>query len=1207
MALRESVRIIFDIIHDLGNAPHGISRGELVEKHGISASTAHKYIRLIEDMGVPIYTEGQRYFIEESYYVNLKLTSEEGEFLFLALERALTAQTAQSQVVRSLIYKLAHKLHPHLAGELQERFRREQSNMEAARIFTTLAQAKRRRQEVWVDYYPLNRAEASRWRLRPYRFVSNPLSDGFYVLGDGSRDGEAYVSLSLKFDRIQDARLSDEPFEIVDLARFQAHHEQAWGVWSSAREPVPVVLRFEPRHYDRLLESIWHPSQSIRIDADGYVMFRAAVSEPDEMVPWIRSWGSGVVVEEPEELRRRIIYSLKRQMGHYGLSANVGKDGQPLLHRLWAKRDPKGKPKAETTAWHPLVCHLLDVAAVARCMWDDVLSAGQKNWLQELLGLDDDAARRQLALLAGLHDIGKATPGFQKKASDLYDALCEADAGLRENYIYVDDHGTLSAVILRRWLMDEMGINKTQAGQLASVIGGHHGAWISSDKRGKARARIGKENWRALQKGFIGQLQITLGVTEINLPEEPQQFNLFAVFLSGFVSVCDWVGSNESYFPYEHQEESFDSHAYFQRSLEQAGTALHELRFLGWKADGGEPAFSQAFDYLQLEANELQRAGIEYLAELKQMPRLILVEYLTGGGKTELALHIGDSLVNRFGLSGAYIAMPTQATSNQMFERYAEYLQERYPYGSFKPRLIHGGADQQLGQKMPDQAPREGSESSEALKDWFQPRKRTLLAPFGIGTIDQAMLSVLQAKHHFVRQYALSQKLVIFDEIHSYDTYMNVIIERLLNWLQALQSPMIMLSATLSRQGRDDILEAVGAKGVTQDARYPRLTVVKHDGNVLMHPLPRPETRAVHFRQIPRGLDSLLAVIQTRYEAGGCIAIVCNTVNESIEVARSLRESEGIDADNVWLFHARFPPAWRGEIERKVLDAFGKNVDAGARPKQKILVATQIIEQSLDLDFDLMISSTAPIDLLIQRIGRLHRHPRLDRPAHLAEEPTLLLRQPKMSADKVPDFGDDEYVYERYFLLKSWLKLREMSALRTPDDIDALMDFVYNGDVDIDGIGEAYRDALMAARDKLGLDNANSAFRGTRYVIGQPAHQRLIGRYSAELTDDEERNIATRNIRPGLDIICVTDEQLRSLIQRKPNRKEVAVLLRFKIAIRHRVKDDLEQLEENDHWQEIPQLKFARAILFDGDHFDVPDSPYTLQLSKDYGLEIESS
>jgi len=1189
MSLQETVKVIFNIIHDLANHPHGISRREIVEKYRIVESTAHKYIRLIEDMGVPIYVEGQRYLLDESYVVDLKLTSEEGEFLFLALERALTSHTAQSQVARSLIDKLARKLHPHLGGELQDRFRAGQVNAEAARIFTTLVQAKRRRREAWVDYLPLNRAEASRWRIRPYRFVSNPLSDGFYVLCEGRRDAETYISLSLKLDRIQAVRLTDEQFDIADIARFQSDFGRSWGVWSGGRDPVSVVLRFEPRHYDRLLESIWHPTQRIHTDADGYVIFRAKVSEPAEMVPWIRSWGSGVVVEEPENLRRRIMYSLRRQARNYGLSLDNNNNGESMLHLLWAKYDRKNGD------WHPLIYHLLDVAAVACRMWDDALSEAQRTWLQELLGLDEEAARRQLALLAAAHDIGKATPGFQKKVADRYDPLCQADGGLREKQTYVDDHGILSAVILKRWLKDK-DIKPMRASQLAAVIGGHHGTWITTAEMQDATQSAGKAKWRDLQDEICRCLEDALGASAIALPTATADFNTFAAFLSGFVSVCDWIGSDSTFFLFE--ERTIDLQEYLKRSQEYAQEAVSELGFHGWKPGKRQPDFESAFGF---PPNALQSTGFNTLNPLQQAPRLILIEYPTGEGKTELALHIADLLINRFDLSGSYIAMPTQATSNQMFGRIVDYLEKRYPHDTINLHLVHGQADQQpLYQQMQARPQREGDESVVTAADWFQNRKRALLAPFGVGTIDQAMLSVLQAKHHFVRQYALSQKLVIFDEIHSYDTYMNVIIERLFNWLQALRSPMILLSATLSRQGRQELLQAVGAKGDMPQVRYPRLTVVEHNGKVRVHELPQPATRAVHIQHIPPDLECLLDAIRPHYEQSGCIAVVCNTVNESIEIARFLREAEGINEDDVWLFHARFPPVWRKEIEDRVLDAFGKDADAGARPKQKILVATQIIEQSLDLDFDLMISRTAPIDLLIQRVGRLHRHKREDRPAHL-QQPTLLWREPEIGEGGLPNFGVDKVIYQRFFLLKTWLKLRDMKALRSPEDIDALMDYVYSEDCEPEEIAAA----LQAARDEMNLGDANSAFRGGQHVIGAPGDPRLIGRRSALLPDDEERHVATRDIRPGIDVICVVDESLRSMIERPPSKDDIATLLRHKVTIRNApVKAALEALPEHGSWASKPQLRYARAVTFDGDRFKAPNSPYTLRLTREYGLEF---
>ena len=862
---------------------------------------------------------------------------------------------------------------------------------------------------------------------------------------------------------------------------------------------------------------------------------------------------------------------------------------------MWAKREPRGR-KAKTRVYHALIYHLLDVAAVAYGMWDDVLGAGQKKWLMEMLGLDDEtAARGMMALLAGLHDIGKATPAFQQKAPDLYDELKEAGLHERIPPGAPPAHGILSAVILCRWLRGK-GIDKQQASQLAAVIGGHHGSWISNTEASGKSA--GEEKWQDLQNELCDTLQEVLGVAEINPPKETQAFNVFAAFLSGFVSVCDWMGSNKDDFPYEDKDVSPQN--YFQCAREQAKKALSD--WSDWKADGRRPAFDDVFPFAP---NALQQEGIQHLQGFEQAPRLILVEYPTGEGKTELALHIGDLLVNGFGLAGTYIAMPTQATSNQMFERVEDYLRERYRDIDLKLQLIHGGAAQYKSshQHTLSESDQEGNDSADDAVSWFeQNRKRALLTPYAVGTIDQAMLSVLQVKHHFVRQFGLSRKVIIFDEIHSYDTYMDEIIKRLFNWLHALDSPMILLSATLSRQGRQEILKAVGASNAEgmPDKPYPRLTVVEHDGEARVHCLPPPDTREIQIRRMALDLDSLLDAVRPVYEKGGCIAIVCNTVSESIEAARALREAEGIDENEVWLLHARFPPAYREEKQEQAIGAFKKD---GTRPERAILVATQIIEQSLDLDFDLMVSRTAPIDLLIQRMGRLHRHPRPSRPSHLAR-PTLLLRTPDMKTDDVPDFGVDGLIYERFFLLKTWLCLRDVEQMRIPDGVDELMNAVYNQEIDIENISSAYREALAAAWGDMELGNRNSEFRGAQFVIREPSSKRLIGRYSARLSDDE-RSIKTRNIRPGLDIICIMDEDLLALTQRKPSKDEVDNLLRYKVTVRRKdVKQALEQLEANPHWAKKPQLKYARGVIFDGDRFAIPNTAYSLRLTLGYGLEI---
>ena len=835
------------------------------------------------------------------------------------------------------------------------------------------------------------------------------------------------------------------------------------------------------------------------------------------------------------------------------------------IHHLWAKQD------RHAGCYHPLIYHLLDVAAVAVCIWDVALSPAQKTHLKALLDSDEASTQQQLALLAGLHDIGKATPAFQ--------------------HLHDTRHGSQSAAIVTSWL-EGKGFDRQRASPLASAIGGHHGHWISAHDTGKAHT--GDESWPKLQEAICDRLETVLGVSAIALPSAFEDLNVFAVFVSGLVSVCDWIGSHTDYFPYEERE--IDLEAYYARALAQAHRALAALGWLSWSPDRSQPAFESLFPF---PPNALQRAGIKVLQALQEKPVVFLIESQTGSGKTELGQYMTDWLVNLFRLYGFYIAMPTQATSNQMHRRVNEFHERRYPAADINVRLIHAQAEHVLSLQATRPCDQQaGNKSALDAADWFGNRKRALLAPNGVGTIDQALLSVVGAKHHFVRLFGLSQKVVIFDEVHSYDVYMSVMIERLIQWLPALGSPVILLSATLSRSARAKLLAAAGAScEANLEARYPRMTVVEQDGSVKAHELPSPDPRSIRIRHIPCDIDSLQRELLLPYRQGGCIAVVCNTVDESIQVAQALHRTEGIDADDVWLLHARFPSIWRGEREDKVLRAFVKD---GQRPARAILVASQIIEQSLDLDFDLMISRTAPIDSLIQRVGRLHRHLGRARPSHLAE-PTLIWRLPEMNSDGAPDFGADEAIYARYILLKTWLLLRPMTTLRTPTDVDELVNLVYDQNCDIADQGAVLETALQ----ELQLDDEKSEADSRNHVIGSPADELLLSNPGARWPDDDTRQALTRDIPPGIDVVCLIDEPLMQMAERVPSRDETAILLRYKLTIRSQsIRQALAQLPIHKAWARQPQLKYARPLVFDNGCCRLPDSPYMLRLTRDYGLEI---
>lgn len=1196
MGLSDSFSVLYGIIGDLAASSQGVSTGEIVRKYRIHRRLVPKYISILEDAGIPIYPENKRYYLMEGYHAAFTLTSDESELLYLMLQRSLTYHAAHSQTFRTLLSKLGSKLTAPLAASVTQNIYSPHSASSFDSFFSTLAEAKRRRREVWVDYHPLNKADISRWRIRPLRFISNPLSDGLYIHCQGSQDEREYRPLSLRLDRILKVELTQTSFTTLDMAASGFYAGEAWGVWHTDSPAVQVQLRFEPRHYDRLLETTWHPSQRLHVEPDNHVSFFVTVSAPQEMIPWIRSWGSGVVVISPPDLRQHILHTLRRQIQAYGLNLAQAIMSDPLTF-LWAKYNRM------TGAAHLLAYHLLDVAAVAVQMWNTVLTQTQRDWLAQALGLEETEARQMVALLVGLHDIGKATPFFQHRAPVFYEELRAAVLSSEPHHDRA--HGLLSAVILTDVLV-QGGVIKGTAIPVALAIGGHHGRWITRDERQKNTGSIGGERWRALQTQLVTHIQQVLSVPKLTLPASKTDLNRFTTFLSGFVAVCDWIGSSDTFFPYE--MEHIVPEVYWNRALQQASTALTELGWFGWHKPHDTVSFSAMFP--PYTPNPVQQAIIERCDAPAEPYKLILIESLTGGGKTEIALYLADLLVNRFDLAGVYVAMPTQATSNQMFRRVSRYLEARYSHQTINVQLAHSQADQHpLYRHLLESTPSEGDHADEnhlRAEAWFQNRKRSLLAPFAVGTVDQAMLSVLQVQHHFVRQYALAHKVVIFDEIHAYDTYMNEIIERLQNWLTALHAPMILLSATLPASTRQRLIaQAGGQADFADDVPYPRLTLVDHAGQVQVHPLPAPPTRTLHLAWFEGDQAALCDVLLPLYTEGGCIALINNTVDEAIRVAHALRTHGKFDVNDIILFHARFPSAWRIQIEQKVLSRFGKD---GNRPTRAIVVATQIIEQSLDLDFDLIVTQLAPIDLLIQRAGRLHRHERPIRPPHL-HTPTLLIRQPALDDKGLPDFGVDTAVYARYILLKTWLVLQGRTALHIPDEIDALMAFVYDAPIEDAAPDALWQAALQAAYDEMDRGDNRARFRGSQYTLPAPDSDYLFDTPNMKLADDEEHNIATREILPNIVIVCVrgndADGTLPALPARRPTQDETALLLRHRVTVtRKGALEALRHLPPCEHWQRIPALRQARPIPFAGGVYCIPDSRITLVLSAVYGLEI---
>jgi CRISPR-associated endonuclease/helicase Cas3 len=712
------------------------------------------------------------------------------------------------------------------------------------------------------------------------------------------------------------------------------------------------------------------------------------------------------------------------------------------LHVAWAKTTVGDN---DSPLFHLLRNHLLDTAAVAQVFWREVTSAAQKRFLAASTGLDELAAGRLLTFLAGGHDVGKLTPTFQNKCrkSNRYERLVAAGLPHRPEALYFKGyHGTQSARILDRYLNDEPGWSPAHAAALASIIGGHHGNFVKREEfQDFPLVELGGRPWIDVQFELLREIAVVADV--LHLPPPTALPTDACIFIAGFVSVCDWIASNADFFPYaDLLSPTFE---YFNERCERAKNCLSQLRWMPRAASAPVNNYQELFD---LEHPSPLQTELLRLAHDPAGPRLFIVEAPMGDGKTEAGCAAAEQLRHDLGCSGVYFALPTQATSEQMFARIMAMLERRWQGGQPEVlALLHGQASLSREYEELRRRGREyfaitavgGVDDSPRVVagDWFAQSKRGLLSPYGVGTVDQGLKAVLGSLHFFVRLFGIAGKVLIVDEVHAYDTYMSTLLDRLLEWAASLATPVVLLSATLPESRRKELTTAY-RKGLgrpaeeTASAAYPRITVVAETATQVLHTEARLPSRTVSLRHVESA--DLVSDLQVALQHGGNIAVICNTVKKARELYQSVRD---LYPGEVHLLHARYLAKHRRERVEAALGRVSKNVQ---RPHRSVLISTQIIEQSLDLDFDLLVTEPAPIDLLLQRMGRLFRHPRPPHPGF--SSPACWIVNPLMK-DGAPIFGDSARVYDSHILLCSWLSIRQRTSIVIPTEIDELIGSVY--------------------------------------------------------------------------------------------------------------------------------------------------------------------
>lgn len=659
------------------------------------------------------------------------------------------------------------------------------------------------------------------------------------------------------------------------------------------------------------------------------------------------------------------------------------------IFNYWGKADPNypGEQK-----WHPLPYHSLDVAAVAASWWDKNSALRAKfQFAFSCTPEDMPSLRAWMLLLVALHDLGKFDLRFQLKAPEAVAAAWRRlekgrDHAIPTRDVTNFDHGHAGIAWARlefaTW-MDSGGDASDWPyweGWLAAVTG-HHGDYHPPSMAGLKAIEAHEsliDHDRLARQAYVAALELLfLKPVGLTLKDLPPACSIPArAVVAGFCAACDWLGSNAAVF--EYRAPGADLHDYLDERARQIDDG-HLLERFGLLAAHRDYAGVSAL----LGKDESPRGIQTEVDQLPAVPSLTLIEAPTGSGKTEAALAYAWRLLAAGVADSIVFALPSQATANAMLLR-AEVFAEQ-AFGTANVVLAHGKRQfnegfKKLVERGSHLTAQGEEEASVQCAAWLaSSRKRVFLGQIGVCTVDQVLLSVLPVRHKFVRGFGLAKSVLIVDEVHAYDAYMNGLLGEVLKNQKACGGSAVLLSATLPIGQRVKLLKAWDSYG-PDAAPYPALWHAIGDETLPKtvaeaHLPPRREVGIECLRFVGAFPDeALLARIVAAAENGALVAIVVNLVDDAQRLARSLRDRTQIEVD---IFHARYRFADRLEKEAAALGHYGRK---SPRIQGRILVATQVVEQSLDLDFDWMVTQICPVDLLFQRLGRLHRHARDQRP-----------------------------------------------------------------------------------------------------------------------------------------------------------------------------------------------------------------------------------
>ena len=753
------------------------------------------------------------------------------------------------------------------------------------------------------------------------------------------------------------------------------------------------------------------------------------------------------------------------------------------------------------------------------------------------LGVEPVWLRDFFVFCLALHDMGKFSRAFQGLKTDLSSDLFKANPRMQ----YTERHDTLGFWLWRENLSAQLEKSLSGNGEWLNkierwleIVTGHHG--MPPKKSGSRISNFFEPEDEEAACHFVRNVH-SLFLSEFDhaaLRDNglKQRLKTVSWQLAGIAVLADWLGSNQEYFKYCSEPEELAVY-WHKHALPLADKAIQSMpakpktsQFQG---------LSNLFPFIK-QATPLQEYAIN--EPLNDKPQLFILEDVTGAGKTEAALILTHRLLSAGLADGLYVALPTMATANAMYQRLGK-VYRRFYESSDLPSLILAHGARELSDSFresvflpenqaADMNYEEGHDEQEQelsatayCNAWLADnRKKALLADVGVGTLDQALLAVLPERHQSLRLLGLGRKVLLVDEVHAYDSYMQRLLDALLETHARQGGSVILLSATLPQTMRENLVTAFH-RGLGDDTpeiirnAYPLATHSPSAGESEKHIDTREEVKRSVMIEHLEAEDAVIERIQQTVRKGQCVCWIRNTVKAARASYRDLADFKWMDDEHLHLFHSRFAMVDKQRIESDIVGRFGEKSNHENRTG-RVLIATQVVEQSLDLDFDVLITDLAPIDLIIQRAGRLRRHIRNGQGNRLRElnakdrrgTPILYLFAPDPTKDanaswlKTQQKGT-QAVYPhvgQLWLTAKLLLIDWKGKFSMPEDARGLIEGVYSPEAE----GAIPETLLDASREAVGKNLTQQSMANLNALKLNKGYTRSSGDW------DEETRIPTR-------------------------------------------------------------------------------------------------